>query len=608
MPTSSNKPIKRTIWLVAILPALAAFFIYLPALQNDFVNWDDDDYVYQNPFIQKIDLQLFKWAFFSFHAANWHPLTWISHALDIAVWGLNPWGHHLTNVILHSINTLLVVLFVVRLLTVVREKTRSEISPAFLDEKGMRVAAFATGLLFGLHPLHVESVAWISERKDLLCGFFYLFGIYLYLRKEWGAEPSSRVRAPIFDKNYFLVLGCFIGALLCKPMAVTFPAVLLLLDFYPLNRFSSPGSLKKIVLEKTPLLLVSLCSSIVTIFAQHSGSAIASLQFAPFSSRVLIAAHAFYLYLQKMIVPVHLVPLYPYPQDVRLFTAPFLLSIFFILAIALSCRIGWKWRKSWCALWAYYAITILPVIGLIQVGFQAMADRYAYLPSLGPFVSMGLFAAWTSHTMSNIASPSRKKTVGLLVTSAAAAVLLLLSHLTLTQIAIWKDSLTLWNYEISVEPDGNPVAYYHRGIAYQTNERYAEAIRDYSKAISINPGYYEAYNNRATVYDALDQPEPAIRDYTQSLALKPHFRIFYNRGMSYARVGAYANAIEDFTRSLSLYPDNAGAYVNRGFAYLNISDRQRARLDFEKGCVLGNETGCNRLNELTRNTEKPGIK
>ena len=154
-----------------------------------------------------------------------------------------------------------------------------------------------------------------------------------------------------------------------------------------------------------------------------------------------------------MIVPVHLVPLYPYPQDVRLFTAPFLLSISFILAIALSCRIGWKWRKS-RGPWAYYAITILPVIGLIPGRVQAMADRYAYLPSLGPFVSMGLFAAWTSHTMSNIASPSRKKTVGLLVTSAAAAVLLILSHLTLTEIAIWKDSLTLWTYELSAQRTG----------------------------------------------------------------------------------------------------------------------------------------------------------
>jgi tetratricopeptide (TPR) repeat protein len=210
--------------------------------------------------------------------------------------------------------------------------------------------------------------------------------------------------------------------------------------------------------------------------------------------------------------------------------------------------------------------------------------------------------------MSHIASASRKKTVCLLALSAAVALLLVLSCLTLTQIAIWKNSLTLWNYEISAEADGNPVAYYHRGIAYQTNERYAEAIQDYSNAISLDPDYYEAYNNRATVYDELDQTEPAIRDYTRSLALKPHFRIYYNRGMSYARAGAYANAIEDFTRSLSLYPDNAGAYVNRGFAYLNISDRQRARLDFEKGCIMGNDTGCNRSNELTRITERPGVK
>lgn len=594
--------------LVAILPALAAFLIYLPALQNDFVNWDDDDYIYQNPYIQKINLLLFKWAFFNFHAANWHPLTWISHAVDTAIWGLNPWGHHLTNVILHGINTFLVVLLVIRLLAAAREKTEEGVFPEFLTEKGIRLTAVTTGLLFGLHPIHVESVAWISERKDLLCGVFFLSGMYLYLRNALRSETSIPLRSSIFDKNYFLVLGCFIGALLSKPMAVTFPVVLLLLDYYPLKRFSSPGSLRKIALEKTPFFLFSLCSSIVTILAQHSGSAIASLKFASFSSRMLVAAHAFYSYLQKMIVPVHLVPLYPYPQDVRFLAAPYLWSIFFVLAVAFSCLAGWKARKAWRALCAYYAITIFPVIGLIQVGYQSMADRYTYLPSLSPFLSMGLFTAWSSHTMSRVASASWKKIVNLAALPAAVAALLILSYLTLTQIAVWKNSLTLWNYEISAEPDGNPVAYYHRGIAYQTNERYAEATRDYSKAIELNPDFYEAYNNRATVYDTLDQPELAIRDYTRSLALKPHFRIYYNRGLSYARVGASANAIEDFTRSLSLYPDNAGAYVNRGFAYLNIGGRQQAYLDFEKGCGMGNDTGCNLLNELTRNADRPRVK
>ena len=276
---------------------------------------------------------MFKGAFSNFHAANWHPLTWISQAVDIAVWGLNPWGHHLTNITLHSVNTVLVVLLVIKLLTAAREKARSEVFPEFLMGRGITVTAAASGFLFGLHPLHVESVAWISERKDLLCGFFFLSGMCLYLQNALSTETSRPVRSLTYDKNYFLVLGCFIGALLAKPMAVTFPLVLLLLDFYPLNRFTSPGSLKKIAIREKPI------SSFGPQFVDSNDfcttlreCAIASLEFASFSSRVLIAAHAFYSYLQKMILPVHLVPLYPYPHDVRLLAMPFLASISSVLA------------------------------------------------------------------------------------------------------------------------------------------------------------------------------------------------------------------------------------------------------------------------------------
>jgi tetratricopeptide (TPR) repeat protein len=329
------------------------------------------------------------------------------------------------------------------------------------------------------------------------------------------------------------------------------------------------------------------------------------LKYASFSSRVLVAVHAFCSYLGKMIVPVHLAPLYPYPQDVRFLAAPFFLSTFFVLAIAFGCTVEWKARKAWSVLWAYYAITLLPVIGLIQVGYQSMADRYTYLPSLGPFMSIGLFAAWSSHRISHFTSAAGKKMVGLLAFSAAVAVLLILPYQTRTQIAVWKNSLTLWNYEIATEPAENPVAYFHRGNAYQEKAQYEWAIRDYNNAITLKPDFYEALNNRGTLYDELDQLDLAIRDYTQSLALKPHFKIYYNRGVSYARAGLFEKAIEDFTHSLSLYPDNAGAYVNRGFAYNSIGDRQRARLDFEKGCVRGNEIGCRQLIGSARSMNRP---
>ena len=428
---------------------------------------------------------------------------------------------------------------------------------------------------------------------------------------EWSAEPSSRVRAPIFDKNYFLVLGCFIGALLAKPMAVTFPVVLLLLDFYPLNRFSSPGSLKKIVLEKTPFLLLSL-------MLVDSNDFCATLR----ECDSVVAVRIFFF------PGVDCCPCFLFisPEDdfagsfgpaLSLSAGcPLIYGAFLAIDFLHTCHCSQlfvsdgRWRKAWSALWAYYAITILPVIGLIQVGFQSMADRYTYLPSLGPVCVNGALCGMDiSQDESYCFGFQGKNCWPACARSAAVAILLILSHLTLTQIAIWKDSLTLWNYELSAEPDGNPVAYYHRGIAYQTNERYAEAIRDYSKAISINPGYYEAYNNRATVYDALDQPEPAIRDYTRSLALEAAFQDLLQPRHELCAGRSVRERDRRFHPFPVIDPRIMRGHTSIGVLHtLNIGDRQRARLDFEKGCVLGNETGCNRLNELTRNTERPGVK
>ncbi|NOX97016.1 MAG: hypothetical protein GXO98_02935, partial [Nitrospirae bacterium] len=273
---------KIKIWIVGLLIALTTLLVYLPTLNNNFVNWDDGEYVYDNPHIQSLDPELLKWTFTSFYAGNWHPLTWLSHALDYALWGLNPRGHHLTAIIFHSLNTFLVFILLIRLLVPFRKKTGKRERTSLLKEPslGKALAAGAiTALLFGLHPLHVESVAWVAERKDVLYAFFTLLSLLSYLR--YISPLSSLPRRSTF---YGLSLFLFALALMSKPMAVTLPVVLVILDIYPLERLNLKAAgpaQRKVWIEKLPFLGLSLVSSIITIVAQRAGGAVAPLKYWP---------------------------------------------------------------------------------------------------------------------------------------------------------------------------------------------------------------------------------------------------------------------------------------------------------------------------------------
>ncbi|MGD0283667.1 MAG: hypothetical protein ABSB95_15050, partial [Dissulfurispiraceae bacterium] len=360
-------------YFVAGLVSLLTFSVYLSCIHNEFVAWDDDHYIYENLHLHPLNAAFFRWAFSAFYAANWHPLTWVSHALDYAVWGLNPLGHHLTNNILHAVNTFIVVVLVVKLLETWHASRQQ--NPARHPSQDLIIAA-VTGLLFGLHPLHVESVAWVSERKDLLCAMFFLLSVLAYT-----------------NKHYLLVVFLFALALLSKPMAVSLPAVLLILDWHPFNRISSVKSFLSAFLEKLPLIALSIVSSVLTVLAQKAEGAMQPFEVTPLSSRVLVAAESLLSYLWKMVWPVNLIPYYSYPGNVSLFSAEYFLSVIIVFGITAACLIMVKKQKLWLAAWGYYVITLLPVLGIVQVGGQAMADRYTYLPSLGPFILIGLIGA-----------------------------------------------------------------------------------------------------------------------------------------------------------------------------------------------------------------------
>jgi Tfp pilus assembly protein PilF len=652
----------RRNYLLAASVALITFAVYLPALRNGFVTWDDDIYVFENYHILSLNAAFFRWAFFDFHASNWHPLTWISHALDYAVWGLNPLGHHLTNNVLHAVNAFLVALLAGGLLRHYRERITRSGQTSFLSERAISIAVVATGLLFGLHPVRVESVAWVSERKDLLCALFVLLSCMAYMRYAGGrrhaagnTQPATNVRNraakkhtlradkrqaaidnqqfPAFfaDKHYVAALVFFILALMSKPMAVSLPIVLLILDWHPFGRIRSVKTVWSPLVEKIPFIALSLGSSIVTMLAQKTGGAMKALEFVPLSVRLPVAAKSLVAYLGKMLWPFDLNPYYLYPQDASFLAFGYFFAIVLASGITIACVVLAEKHKLWLAAWGVYSVMLLPVLGIVQVGIQAMADRYTYLPSLGPFLVLGLGAAWLSERA--FSGAGRELAVKIVSGVAAITLLGLLSFLTVKQTRVWENSMTLWGYVIEKTDQKVPFAYMNRGVAFEKAGFLDKAISDYNATIVLDPEYSQAYANRAVAYEKAGRFDQALEDYKRAVALDPssaqtHFNLgsFYlgsgrlgeameqynqaivlnpghadahlNRGVILSEVGQPGKALDDYNRAIALNPNNDLAYFNRGNLFLEFRDTGRARADFRKACELGYQGGCGALQAL----------
>ncbi len=537
--------------MIAALTALLSVACYLPALQNGFVDWDDGDYVYENIHLKSSVIDFLKWAFFDFHAENWHPLTWISHALDYALWGLNPLGHHLTSILLHGLNTFLVVILTSRLC---RETYGAEGTGRSLPERGILSAGLITGLLFGLHPLHAESVAWISERKDLLCAFFFLLSLLAYVRYIAAYKVAGQPHVfPLRNRQYLSSLALFGLALLSKPMAVTLPVVLLILDWYPGGRLKSAERLRFAIAEKIPFFIMSLGSVVLTLAAQHR--AIRPLEIYPLSGRILVGLKALVSYIVKMIWPAGLSPYYPYPAQVSVFSSAYGIPVLLLILVTAFSIVRAERQKAVPAVWAYYVITLLPVLGIIQVGSQEMADRYTYLPSIGPFFLAGLGTMLVLQKASAAAWPNtRVRAAALSIVIIAAG---LFAYGTVRQIRIWENTLTLWSRVIEASPDFAK-AYDNRGATYGGLARYDEAIQDFNRAIEINPKFWRAY---------------------------------YNRGLAFFMEGHDAEALKDFSKAIDLNPAYSETYLYRGKAYEKLGFIEEARQDHAQAVRLNKHTG-----------------
>jgi tetratricopeptide (TPR) repeat protein len=500
-------------YLLAAAAAAITFVVYIPSLRHGFVKWDDPGYVSNNDLIHSLDIRFLKTIFTTSINYNWHPLTMISYALDYSVWGADPFGYHLVNIILHALNSGLIFVLTWQLL---RASGRDPVPLA-------TSAGLVAALLFGLHPLHVESVTWISERKDVLSGLFFISSVLAYLKY---AQPGGG-RTSYF---YALSLVLFVLALLSKPMAITLPMVLLILDYYPLERLNA-GNLIRVGVEKLPFFALVVFSSLITVWAQQEHKGVMPMDVYPLTDRIAVALRAYVFYLYKTVLPVGLSPYYIRPLRVELLSLYTLGSAFCLAVVSAFCLLTARSKKVFAASWLYYIITLIPVIGIVQVGGQAVADRYMYLPSISLFVLTGVGFGFLFEKVWD----SRARIAAALV--AALIIFSALSTLSVRQQAIWKDHQTLWYAGLK-----NVItAYFNRAYAYQGAGYYEEAIGYYNMAVILDPNHFGSYINRGISYMELGNLEAAVVDLNKAAELDPGNPLpYYNLSRLYRKSGAMA--------------------------------------------------------------------
>ncbi|MGB5217336.1 MAG: tetratricopeptide repeat protein [Smithella sp.] len=507
--TTNSK--KLLLWsvLLAILTALP----YLQMHSHQFINWDDPFYIYHNPMVsQGLSWQGLGWAFTTGMTANWHPLTWISHMLDASLFGPTPAAAHLVNLVWYAGCVILIFFLFFRL-------------GASLE------AAFFMTAFWGLHPLHVESVAWASERKDLLCAFFFLAATLAYL--QYARKNNFSL--------YLWTTGFFILALLAKPMAVTWPCVAILLDGWPLERLKKDS--KKIFYEKIPWLMLTVFSSIITLVVQHKSAAVKSLTDFPLTDRLANAALSYVVYMRQSIWPLELTVFYPYPYQLNIsymVAACLILAAMTVLAIRL--------RKNYPYLvwgWLFYLGVLFPVIGIVQVGGQAHADRYMLLPQTGIILATGLFLD------RKITGEKIRKVAGVTMIILIAA----LMGLTFRQVAHWENNFTLFNHNLETVGE-NELAHFNLGSAYLENNELELAITHFSAAAGMNPHDATTFNNMGIAYARQEKALQAETCFRRALDLnpgiaQPHFHLAVMK----IRQGLFSEALEHLDTAVQLAPD-----------------------------------------------------
>jgi tetratricopeptide (TPR) repeat protein len=558
--TESRKKLYLCLWL-----ALGTAALYWPVIRHDFINYDDHQYITYNRVIQSgLTFHAIDWAFRSGYASNWHPITWISHMLDCQIYGLNPAGHHLTNLIFHCLNSVL-------LFVLLNQMTGA------LWRSGFVAAMLAW------HPLHVESVAWAAERKDLLCGFFWILTMLVYLHYVRETDGGRRSKTWMW---YGTALLLFALALMSKPMAVTLPFVLLIMDVWPLGRTkigdSCAGAAKAVIskpafrfllLEKVPFVVLSMASSVITVLVQRNAAS--SLQEEPLPLRIENAAVAYLRYIAKTFWPARLAVMYPFPKQVSLgLVIVAALTLVFVSGLFLGAI---KRRPYLAAGWFWFLGTLVPVIGLVQVGGQAIADRYTYLPGIG----LSVIIAWGAADLLTRFSGGAKICLALGACALAACVVA-----TRHQLSYWQNSVTLFRHTIAVT-EGNCAAYGALGTGLDEQSQTAEALRMCEESVRLEPRYAQGQYNLGSLLLRVGRTDEAIEHFELALKQEPHFAEAENNlGKALLAQGKAAEAESHLKAALELAPGDAVAHFNLGTVLLRESKIPAAAAEFSRALKL----------------------
>ena len=549
-------PHKGLLCLVLIGVTLGIFF---QTGNHDFINYDDPLYVTNNPHVKGgLTVKNILWAFTTTTASNWHPLTWLSHMLDVELFGLNPRGHHLTNVFIHTASTLLLFLLL------------TQITAA--PWQSLFVAA-----LFALHPFHVESVAWVAERKDVLSGFFWLLTLVFY---------ASYVRQKQL-KYYLLTFFSFVVGLMSKPMLVTLPSVMFLFDYWPLGRFpfqqgegqgAGGVSFGSLVKEKIPFLFCSALSAMITLYAQGKGGTMSSLDVVPLANRIANALVAYAKYIEKTLWPSDLAFFYPFPLSLPLRQGFASCALLILISTA---TIYLRRRKPYLIVgWVWFLITLIPVIGLVQVGGQSMADRYTYIPLIGLFIMI-------SWGVPDLLRGFRLWYRPAILVTLSCVVVIALSAATWRQLGYWKDNISLYEHNLRITAN-NYIIFNNLGIALAERGEVDAAIQSYQEALRIWPKSANAHTNLGAALMSQGKFQEAIRHYDEALRLRPDYplarinlsKALNNAGVALAHQGKLDEAIRYFKEALRIDPEFADGYFNMGITLARMNRMDEAAEQF----------------------------
>ena len=636
----------RSSWLAGLLVALATFVVFIPALGNGFVNWDDDENFLWNPHYRGLAWANLRWMFTAVHQGLYTPTAWLTLGLDYVLWGMAPAGYHLTSVVLHAANALLCYLVARRLLA-------AAFAPGgATGDSALTAGALTAALFFALHPLRVESVAWVTERRDVVVGLFTLLVVLAYLR-AWERGTAGRLHRGW----YWVSVALFVPALLAKAIVVGLPLVLFALDVHPLRRLGTPGSsatsVARAMAEKIPFVILSAGVSALSIGILAGQRAISSLDALGPVQRLALSAYGLAFYLAKTLAPWPLAPLYPMAYPVEPWTAKYLFPAALVTLITVATILAARRWTAGLIVWVSYALLLAPVLGLFQAGPQIAADRYSYLAGLGLALLAGAAVVWAARAS---ARGRISPLLGRAVPLAAALVLVLLAVQTIRQVGVWRDSVTLWRHAIAAEPDSDIPIFYlgwaladegrfdearalftdalgrvppervasraelllHRGILDQRRGNLSGAERDFREVLSLDAGHPAGRIRLGSVRAAQGDQDEAIALFTRAATLLPEWRRYplweiraaitdmpptapgaraaleVALGISLQQFNALDQAEVAYRRALELAPGHVSAWNNLGVVQAQQGRLADAADSFARALQLepGNRDAC----------------